>query len=99
MGAVSIQTLAREMGLDRTTLGRNLQPLERDGLVTVEVDDLDRRGRSIALTELGRARLTEAYPFWRNAQSSFSERYGADLTEAMNTSLVAISMLKLPNRY
>src|SRR3954453_22276475 len=49
-GPRTIQSLAAEMGLDRTTLGRNLRPLERDGLVSIGVDARDRRGRALAIT-------------------------------------------------
>jgi DNA-binding MarR family transcriptional regulator len=30
-----MNALAKEMFMDRTTLGRNIQPLERDGLIRV----------------------------------------------------------------
>src|SRR4051794_6583354 len=63
-GPRSIQSLAAEMGLDRTTLGRNLRPLERDGLVSIGIDPADRRGRALAITEGGQAKLTEARACW-----------------------------------
>src|SRR3954471_5937577 len=59
-GPRSIQALAAELGMDRTTLGRNLRPLERDGLVSIGVDPADRRGRALAITPAGLARVEQA---------------------------------------
>src|SRR6266853_633769 len=36
LGPMTINALAAEMVMDRTTLGRNILPLERDGLIAVE---------------------------------------------------------------
>ncbi len=63
----SISSLAEAMGLDRSTLGRNLRVLEADGLVALaEGDDL--RNRLVLLTEQGKARLSAAEPAWEQAQ-------------------------------
>ena len=50
--------------MDRTTLTANLKPLERRGLVTVSVDEKDRRNRLMTLTPAGRALLASAVPVW-----------------------------------
>jgi DNA-binding MarR family transcriptional regulator len=52
----SISTLAEAMGLDRSTLGRNLRVLEGEGLVTL-VEGEDMRNRIVQLTEAGAERL------------------------------------------
>ncbi len=98
MGPMNMQAAAREMGLDRTTLGRNLRPLERDGLVSIEIDDADRRGRSLDLTEAGRAKLALALPLWQAAQSSFEAAYGTDRTSGLNTTLEEIAGRKTVTR-
>lgn len=67
--SVTISRLAREMVMDRTTLTRNLQPLEKRGLVTVVAGDKDRRTREVALTVRGRKALATAMPLWREAQA------------------------------
>ncbi len=67
--SVTISRLAREMVTDRTTLTRNLKPLEKRGLVTVVAGDKDRRTREVALTARGRKALATALPLWREAQS------------------------------
>jgi DNA-binding MarR family transcriptional regulator len=57
--------------MDRTTLARNLKPLQRQGLVQVEVgdDQGDRRVRIVRLTEKGREALRQALPLWEEAQA------------------------------
>jgi DNA-binding MarR family transcriptional regulator len=52
------------LGMDRTTLTAALKPLEKQGHVTVETDERDRRLRRLRLTEAGAARLAEARPIW-----------------------------------
>ena len=53
----SVQELAEELVLDRSTLGQNLRPLERDNFITLLTDPRDRRVRLIALTKLGIAQV------------------------------------------
>ena len=62
-----VAKVAEELGLDRTTLTRNLGPLERDGLVESVPDD-DRRVRRLRLTERGHDVLADALPRWERAQ-------------------------------
>lgn len=68
LGPVPVTRLAAEAALDRSTMGRNLDPLERRGLVRLAVNASDQRERVAALTEAGRAALAEAVPLWREAQ-------------------------------
>lgn len=56
--------IAEVLAMDRSTVTANLKPLERRGLVTVDVDPDDRRGRRPALTDAGRALLARATPIW-----------------------------------
>ncbi len=60
----TIGAVAELLAMDRSTVTANLKPLERAGLVTVAVDESDRRGRRVALTDAGRAVLAEATPVW-----------------------------------
>jgi DNA-binding MarR family transcriptional regulator len=76
-GPRSIHQLAQELVMDRTTLARNLKPLERDGLVTLELDANDRRSKSVAVTEQGRSLLRRARPAWEAAQRQFEEAFGS----------------------
>jgi DNA-binding MarR family transcriptional regulator len=59
--------VAEELGLDRTTLTRNLGPLERDGLVQSVPGD-DRRVRRLRLTEKGHDMLADGLQRWERAQ-------------------------------
>lgn len=71
----SITTLAEAMGLERSTLGRNLRVLEAEGLVALADGD-DQRNRVVLLTEVGVARLQAAYPAWEQAQRQLVEQLG-----------------------
>jgi DNA-binding MarR family transcriptional regulator len=75
LGPVSINKLARSMVMDRTTLGRAIRPLERDGLLTIAAGD-DGRTRSLRLTAIGEARLKAAKAKWREAQKEFEIAFG-----------------------
>ena len=68
MGPVSISSLATEMALDRSTLGRNLGILERQGLLTFVAGE-DLRERTVRLAARSHALLDEAVPLWENAQA------------------------------
>jgi DNA-binding MarR family transcriptional regulator len=75
-GPMSINALAAELVMDRTTLGRNVQPLERDGLISIEPDPQDRRSRVLRLTRTGESRFERAHKSWAEAQRRFEEAYG-----------------------
>jgi DNA-binding MarR family transcriptional regulator len=76
-GTMSITALADFLGMDRTTLTRNLKPLEKGGLVAVGNEGW-RRSRALEITKKGRARLREALPLWQRAQESLSSKLGDD---------------------
>src|SRR6201981_1087834 len=61
----TVRELAEELVMDRSTLGQNLRPLERDKLITLLTDPKDRRNRLIALSKLGIAKLKEEGKNWR----------------------------------
>src|ERR1700729_178224 len=60
----NMKDVAALLAMDRTTLTANLKPLERRGLVKVNIDKSDRRGRRLILTSSGRALLAAAAPIW-----------------------------------
>jgi DNA-binding MarR family transcriptional regulator len=66
--APSIGSISALLAMDRTTLTANLKPLERRGLVEIKVDPVDRRGRLLVLTALGRNMLRSALPIWQRTQ-------------------------------
>src|SRR5579862_1212107 len=56
-GPMTINALADDLLLDRTTLGRNILPLQREGLVAITRGITDRRSRVVSLTAEGTARM------------------------------------------
>jgi DNA-binding MarR family transcriptional regulator len=76
VGPSTIQDLARLLVMDRSTLGHLLRPLERRGLVSLDVSDQDRRSRTVALTRAGKVLVGEARPLWAGAQRRFEGTFG-----------------------
>jgi DNA-binding MarR family transcriptional regulator len=83
---VPLTRLAEILVLDRTTLARNLKPLEQQGLVKIESGE-DRRVRLIRLTEPGYALLQQALPSWEKAQTEMMARLGPAQWDALHTDL------------
>ncbi len=82
-GAMRMVQLAELLAMDRATIGHNLRPLERDGLIEMTIDKDDRRARQITITPAGLARLKGAVPLWTEAQEHFESRFGVPEAEAM----------------
>ena len=74
---MTINALAKEMVMDRTTLGRNVLPLERDGLIKIEASATDGRAKELHLTKAGEKRLQAGREAWERAQARFDTRFGA----------------------
>ncbi|MCB1520288.1 MAG: winged helix-turn-helix transcriptional regulator [Hyphomicrobiaceae bacterium] len=72
----SMSTIADVLDMDRTTLTRNVQPLIRDGLVTVGAGG-DGRTRAVRITGEGRKALATAQGAWREAQARLRKSLGA----------------------
>jgi len=77
LGPTTINVLARELVMDRTTLGRTMLPLERDGLIAIKEGVLDRRSKELRVTKAGTELLQRAAKLWVEAQREFEERFGA----------------------
>ncbi|HYF61500.1 MAG TPA: MarR family winged helix-turn-helix transcriptional regulator [Herpetosiphonaceae bacterium] len=92
LDAPNISTLADELQLDRTTLGRNLAVIERNGLVAVTAGD-DLRERSVTLTAAGEHALAVAAPLWDAAQARIAERLGAERLAQFNDLLADLEGL------
>lgn len=74
-GALSIKSLADFLEMERTTLTRNLRPLEEQGLVFIAPEGRH-RSRILKLTDAGQALLLEALPLWEKAQESSARKLG-----------------------
>ncbi|HXW30757.1 MAG TPA: MarR family winged helix-turn-helix transcriptional regulator, partial [Xanthobacteraceae bacterium] len=90
LGPLTINALAKEMVMDRTTLGRNIQPLERDGLIRTEQVASDLRAKELYLTKAGKKRLQEAFSGWSRAQAQFEKSFGADRSAELRALLGAV---------
>jgi DNA-binding MarR family transcriptional regulator len=75
--------------LERTTLTRNLRPLEAASLVRV-ASSADQRSRAVDITEAGRRRLSEARPLWREAERGFRREFGRERAAALRALLAAV---------
>ncbi len=71
----TVTQLAEALVMDRTTLTRNLKPLESQGLLTINAGT-DRRKHLVRLTERGRQALATALPYWEQAQDRVVTRLG-----------------------
>ena len=77
LGEAPVTQLSRALVMDRTTLARNLKPLESLGLLTVEAGT-DRRRHLVRLAERGRQALARALPYWEQAQHQVVTRLGQE---------------------
>jgi DNA-binding MarR family transcriptional regulator len=75
-GAMTMNALAADLVTDRTTLGRNLLPLEREGLIAIAPGQTDRRSKEVRLTSSGTARIRSARKAWDEAQAQFESAFG-----------------------
>jgi DNA-binding MarR family transcriptional regulator len=89
-GPMSINTLAAELVVDRTTLGRNIRPLERDDLIAIESDPSDGRSKILRMTRAGDARFQSAQKRWAEAQRHFEHAYGGKQASQLREKLRAV---------
>ena len=76
MGTVTISDLAKGLVMDRTTLTRNMKPLEKKGFIRILPGQEDRREREVTLTLAGQEILSAALPLWKTVQQSVVESLG-----------------------
>jgi DNA-binding MarR family transcriptional regulator len=89
-GRFTINALAKEMVMDRSTLARNIQPLERDGLIAVGPAADDRRAKEISLTKTGEKRLEAGVKGWAAAQAQFESSFGSKQTADLRAMLWSV---------
>jgi DNA-binding MarR family transcriptional regulator len=88
-GTVSISALAERAVMDRTTLARNLDLLEREGLVRIQSGEQDARVREVTLTEAAKKKLAAALPYWEKAQAQVTEKLGKGRSDQLLSDLFA----------
>jgi DNA-binding MarR family transcriptional regulator len=79
----SVSALAEHMGMERTTLVRNLKPLVAAGWARYGERRAGKRA-ALELTALGRARLRAAAPLWERAQDALEAKLGANSIETLH---------------
>ena len=94
-GVVPVGALAEAMVMDRTTVGHAIKPLERDHLVSIDVDPADRRSRLISLTEDGVRKVDDGRQAWNRAQKVFEARFGEGAARDMRKTMADIAGLEL----
>ena len=87
----SLAELARALVIDRSALGHNLRPLERDGLIALQDSRMDLRRRHVVLTAKGKAKLREATRRWQLAQDRFSEVFGESAAAKLRATMLSIA--------
>src|ERR1700730_14254034 len=91
VGPSTIQDLARLLVMDRSTLGHLLRPLEKRGLVKLEVSAQYRRSCIVTLTPAGKPAVAKARPRWAAAQRRFESAFGKDAAVELRTVLKEIA--------
>lgn len=89
-GALSIKALADTLEMERTTLTRNLRPLEEQGFVALSAEGRH-RSRTLTLTASGRAALRGALPAWEKAQRSVERDLAVPGEPAIQTALLRLT--------
>lgn len=89
----TIGALAQALVLDRTTLTRNVQPLEKAGLLRVARSPEDARARIVVLTRAGERMIESAYPLWEQAQKRIRDSFGAGRVDGLRAQLAELVAL------
>jgi DNA-binding MarR family transcriptional regulator len=91
LGPRTIQALAGNLVMDRSTLGHLLRPLLKRRLLQLAASKEDRRSRVIRLTAAGKALLKEARPLWAQAERRFERQIGAAPARALRQALIRVA--------
>jgi DNA-binding MarR family transcriptional regulator len=90
----SVKELAVMLVLDRSALTHNLKPLIRDGLVCVQQNPADKRGRVVGLTSLGEQKLKDSDDLWHQAQATYEKSFGVEDASALRAVLGRVASLR-----
>jgi DNA-binding MarR family transcriptional regulator len=86
-GSTTVGNLAEALVMDAGALAHTLKPLERDGLILIDIDPDDRRNRLARLTPAGHARLAKSDKLWETAQRGFETAFGRAKSEALREAM------------
>jgi DNA-binding MarR family transcriptional regulator len=86
-----IAAMADALGMDRTTLTRNLRPLEQEGLLRVARDPADARARIVLLTRAGERVIERVFPAWQQSQKRLRALLGTDQAKELHDRFIRVS--------
>lgn len=89
---VSVSDLAAAMRLDRTTIVRNLKPLEEGGYL-LDAAAVGKRNRQLKLTDRGLEAQAAAFELWEKAQQAVEQHLGKEELTALTQLLAKIEAL------
>jgi DNA-binding MarR family transcriptional regulator len=95
LGPLKINALAAAMGMDRSTLGRNILPLERDGLIRIGQAEGDLRSKEVSLTPAGSEKQRAGRRYWEAAQAGFEATFGPARSAELRALLGAVVKTEL----
>ena len=75
--SIRISDLANKLGMDRTTLTRNLSVLERQGFIDISQGN-DHRTRIVTATQKGRNAVGKTILLWNEIQGKVKQKMGED---------------------
>lgn len=84
--SLKVSQLAEELGMDRTTLTRNLSVLERQGFIKISPGK-DHRTRIVTITSSGSTSITKTIPLWNEVQRNVKKQMGENAWREMMQSL------------
>ena len=87
LGVIQLTELANLMIMDRTTLSRNLKPLQNKGLVHINKSPRDARARELSLSKEGKTKFREALKLWALAQKRVLKLFGKDHWQELEATL------------
>lgn len=89
--APTVNELAASLAMDRTTVTKNLRPLERRGLLEIKTDDKDRRARRIVLTNAGCTLLADAIERWKVVNQQVAGAFSSEGLVALMSGLETLA--------
>jgi DNA-binding MarR family transcriptional regulator len=92
LGSAAVGALAEQLDIERTAMGKMVEFLARDGLVTIEPSPTDGRSRLIELAAKGGRLHKKALPLWREAQRKFEQLNGAENVTALRQGLAEMTV-------
>ncbi len=89
---IRVSELGTIMVMERTTLLRNLKPLQTEGWISSTKAEGE-RAHVFKLTPAGKQRLEQAAPLWREAQASFEAAFGAERAARLRSDNLAVGAI------